>query len=133
MHRQPFVYFDNRPAFVQIIDIKQPNFNGYTLQIDLQHKSASIIISKKGGEKTMIKSVEKIKDGFEEIHALLVAKKEALEEEIRREFAEKSVAIDDMLSRCIEVVEIEVPDEIEAEAEAEEIVAEGVDNVDYQG
>lgn len=115
---------NNEQNYVQIPD-------GYILQIDLQHKSASIIILKKGGEKTMIKSVEKIKDGFEEIHALLVAKKEALEEEIRKEFAEKSVAIDDMLSRCIEVVEIEVPDEVEAEAE--EIVAEDIDNVDYQG
>ena len=116
---------------MQIIDIKQPSFNGYTLQIDLQHKSASIIILKKGGKKTMIKSVEKIKDGFEEIHALLVAKKEALEEEIRKEFAEKSVAIDDMLARCVEVVEVEVPDEVEAVAE--EIVAENIDSADYQG
>lgn len=123
---------DERPAFVQVVEeTTPPIINGYTLQIDLQHKSASIIISKKGGGKTMIKSVEKIKDGFEEIHALLVAKKEALEEEIRKEFAEKSVAIDDMLARCVEVVEVEVPDEVEAVAE--EIVAENIDSADYQG
>lgn len=125
------IFLNDRPAFVQMVEESQPLFEGYTLLIDLKNRTASIINLTKGGNKTMIKSVEKIKDGFEEIHALLVAKKEALEEEIRKEFAEKSVAIDDMLSRCIEVVEIEVPDEVEAEAE--EIVAEDIDNVDYQG
>ena len=46
-----------------MVDIKQPNFNGYTLRIDYDNLSASIIIQKKGGKNIMIKTVEKIKEG----------------------------------------------------------------------
>lgn len=47
MHK--FIYLDDRPAFVKVIDIKQPNLNGYTLHIDFKNHVASIINLKKEG------------------------------------------------------------------------------------
>lgn len=140
MHRQPFVYFDNRPAFVQIVDIKQPSFNGYTLQIDLENLSASIINLKKGGKVSMFKTVVKALEGFEkqfdelnEMKANLendkeIAKQEALAE-VDRKFEQRQSQIDKALETVSVIEEIEVADE-EIVAEAEEV--DVTENADYQ-
>lgn len=70
----------------------------------------------------MIKEEIVVKEGYEEIHSKLVEMKERLEEKIRLQVAEEAKTIDNMLTECTEVVEVEVEDV--AEGENEEVVGE---------
>lgn len=151
MHRQPFVYFDNRPAFVQIIDIKQPSFNGYTLQIDLQHKSASIINLKKEGNAMNEKEIKYtiLADDGEniEFEKAVVEHKNSSRSQVSA-YRERIEAIkahiieeNEEIARLeAEIAELEkvvaIADEKKAQENqvvAEEIVAENIDSADYQG
>lgn len=123
--------------YVQIPD-------GYILQIDLQHLSASIINSKKGGKVSMIKTVVKALEGFEkqfdelnEMKANLendkeIAKQEALAE-VERKFEARQSQIDRVLEIVSVTEKIEVADEEEVVAVDEVAESENIDNVDYQG
>lgn len=123
MHKQSFIHLDNRPAFVKVIDIKQPNLNGYTLQIDYESLFASIIISKKGGKNIMIKTVEKVKEGYEQIYNDVIDYEQHLEEKIRQQMADDFERVKVLKAQCVETVEVEVPDEeITEEATVEENV-----------
>lgn len=128
---------NNEQNYVQIPD-------GYILQIDLQHLSASIINSKKGGKVSMIKTVVKALEGFEkqfdelnEMKANLendkeIAKQEALAE-VERKFEARQSQIDRVLETVSVTEEIEVADEEEVVAVDEVAESENIDNVDYQG
>lgn len=117
MHRLALNYLDDRPAFVQMVDIKQPNFNGYTLRIDYDNLSASIIIQKKGGKNIMIKTVEKIKEGYEQIYNDVIEYEQHLEEKIRQQMADDLERVKTLKAQCVQQVEIEVPDEEETTEE----------------
>lgn len=110
----------DRPAFVRIIEHEQEyNMDGYTLQIDYDNLSASIIISKKGGTGSMLKTVEKVKAGYEQIYNDVLAYEQSLEEKIRQQMAEDLERVKTLKAQCVETVEIEVPDEeVEQEIEA---------------
>lgn len=115
-----FNIFD-RPAFVQVIDY---NYGIVDLDkrtvviIDQENKSCNIIL-KKGGYKTMIKTVERVKAGYEEIYEKAVAFEAHLEEIIRQQMANDLEAVKRIKADCVETVEVEVPDEeVEQEIEA---------------
>lgn len=115
--------FDDRPAFVQVIDYDYGivDLDERTVVIiDQENKSCNIIL-KKGGYKTMVKTVEKVKEGYEEIYEKVIAFEEHLEEKIRQQMADDLEAVKRMKADCVEQVKVEVPDEEEI---AEEIVAE---------
>lgn len=59
----------------------------------------------------MVKQELRVKAGYELIHEKLVEKKEAIEEEIRKQVAEETALIDAMLEHCTKIVEVEVEDE----------------------
>lgn len=107
--------FDDRPAFVQVIDYN----NGIVdldkktvVIIDEGNKSCNIIL-KKGGHKTMVKTVERVKAGYEEIYEKAVAFEAHLEETIRQQMANDLEAVKRIKADCVETVEVEVPDEEE--------------------
>lgn len=102
---------------MQMVDIKQPNFNGYTLRIDYDNLSASIIIQKKGGKNIMIKTVEKIKEGYEQIYNDVIEYEQHLEEKIRQQMADDLERVKTLKAQCVQQVEIEVPDEEETTEE----------------
>lgn len=106
------MFLEDRPAFVQIVE-KQPLLiiNGYTLQIDVENLSASIIKLKKGGNKIMLKQVKKAKQGFEEIYAQLLKMQDNLEDEVRKLVEQKQEEINKMIDDCTYTEEVEVPDE----------------------
>lgn len=107
-----------RPAFIQIIDVDQEKiYDGYTLQIDYDNLSASIIIQKKGGKNTMIKTVEKVKEGYEQIYNDVIDYEQHLEEKIRQQMADDLERVKVLKAQCVETVEIEVPDEEETTEE----------------
>lgn len=62
----------------------------------------------------MIKKIIVPKKGFEDLYELVTDKKDALEDEIRKEFAERAKDLDNILNYITEVEEVEVPDEVEA-------------------
>ena len=126
----------DRPVFMKMVEeTEQPTFNGYTLQLDIADRSASIINLTKGGEHSMLKTVVKALEGFEkqfddlnEMKANLdieieEAKKVAIAE-VEARFEVKSQRIDNALKAVSETVEIEVEDEIEDEVKTEDAVEE---------
>lgn len=116
-----FITLQERPAFMQIVELDQQEeiYNGYTLQIDFEHLSASIINLKKGGIGSMLKTVEKVKAGYEQIYNDVLAYEQSLEEKIRQQMAEDLERVKTLKAQCVETVEIEVPDEeVEQEIEA---------------
>lgn len=140
-----FITLQERPAFMQIVELDQQEeiYNGYTLQIDFEHLSASIINLKKGGKVSMIKTVVKALEGFEkqfdelnEMKANLendkeIAKQEALAE-VDRKFEARQSQIDRVLETVSVTEEIEVADEEEVVAVDEVAETENYDNADYQ-
>ena len=108
-----------RPAFMQIIDVDQEKTydNGYTLQIDYDNLSANIIIQKKGGKNIMVKTVEKVKEGYEQIYNDVIEYEQHLEEKIRQQMAEDLERVKVLKAQCVETVEVEVPDEEETTEE----------------
>lgn len=107
-----------RPAFMQIIDVDQEQiYDGYTLRIDYDNLSASIIIQKKGGKSIMIKTVEKVKEGYEQIYNDVIEYEQHLEEKIRQQMAEDLERVKVLKAQCVETVEVEVPDEEETTEE----------------
>lgn len=138
------ILFNDKPAFMeQIKNNKRCSDlqNGYTLQIDLEHLSASIINLKKGGKVSMFKTVVKALEGFEkqfdelnEMKANLendkeIAKQEALAE-VERKFEVRQSQIDRVLETVSVTEEIEVPDEEIVSSEEVE-VAENYENANY--
>lgn len=115
-----FNIFD-RPAFVQVIDYDYGivDLDKRTVVIiDQENKSCNIIL-KKGGEKTMLKTVEQVKAGYEQIYNDVIAYEQSLEEKIRQQMAEDLERVKTLKAQCVEIVEIEVPDEeVEQEIEA---------------
>lgn len=108
-------YFNtfNRPAFVQVIDYDYGivDLDERTVVIiDQENKSCNIIL-KKGGYKTMVKTVERVKAGYEEIYEKAVAFEANLEETIRQQMANDLEAVKRIKADCVETVEVEVPDE----------------------
>ena len=146
MHRLELNYLDDRPAFVQIVEEPtSPIINGYTLQIDIVDRSASIIILEKGGNKSMLKPVVKALEGFErqfdeltEMKANLEAEKEEAKQiaiaEVEKKFEEKSQRIDKVLETVSVTEKVEVPDEevvedaevVETEEVSEEVAENGI-------
>lgn len=139
-----FITLQERPAFMQIVELGQQEeiYDGYTLRIDFEHLSASIINLKKGGENSMdeeIKMDKKIvrvadKD-FEDVYEMLIARKSNLEvdkqkaideaiKEINERFVEDEQKIDNCLREVSHEEEIEVP----VEETAEEVSVENADN-----
>lgn len=139
-----FITLQERPAFMQIVELDQQAeiYDGYTLRIDFEHLSASIINLKKGGENSMdeeIKMDKKIvrvadKD-FEDVYEMLIARKSNLEvdkqkaideaiKEINERFVEDEQKIDNCLREVSHEEEIEVP----VEETAEEVSVENADN-----
>ena len=120
MIKQNFIIPDERPAFMRIVDCIQSNYqinDGYTLQIDSEHLSASIIIQKKGGKNIMVKTVEKVKEGYEQIYNDVIEYEQHLEEKIRQQMAEDLERVKVLKAQCVETVEVEVPDEEETTEE----------------
>lgn len=116
------MYIEDRPAFVQIVDEPTlPTMDGYTLQIDIVDRSASIIILEKGGNKSMLKTVERVKAGWEEIYEKVIALEKDTEEKIRQQMAKELESIKVMKSECVELVEIEVPDEVDVAEDSEAV------------
>lgn len=122
---------EERPSFTQAVKEEQPTINGYTLQVDVDQKRASIIISKKGGS-SMIKTVVKALEGFEtlfdevsEMKANIEAEKEEAIKvaiaEVEEKYAEKSAKVDELFAKVSVTEEIEVPDE---ETVTEEVAEE---------
>lgn len=68
----------------------------------------------------MIKQETKVLSGYEEIYDKLVVMKNGIEEEVRKQIEEKAKKIDNMIAEITEVVEVEVPDEVEETAETVE-------------
>lgn len=140
------MYIEDRPAYVQIVEEPTPPIiNGYTLQIDIVDRSASIINLKKGGNKSMLKTVVKALEGFErqfdeltEMKANLEAEKEEAKQvaiaEVEKKFEEKSQRIDKVLETVSVTEEVEVPDEeviedaeaVETEDVSEEVAENGI-------
>ena len=115
-----FNIFD-RPAFVQVIDYGIVDLDKRTVVIiDQVNKSCNIIL-KKGGYKNMVKTVERVKAGYEEIYEKAVAFEAHLEETIRQQMANDLEAVKRIKADCVETVEVEVPDEEET---TEEVVVE---------
>lgn len=108
-----------RPAFMQIIDVDQEKTydNGYTLQIDYDNLSANIIIQKKGGKNIMVKTIEKVKEGYEQIYNDVIEYEQHLEEKIRQQMADDLERVKVLKAQCVETVEVEVPDEEETTEE----------------
>lgn len=108
-----------RPAFIQIVDVDQEKTydDGYTLQIDYDNLLANIIIQKKGGKNIMVKTVEKVKEGYEQIYNDVIAYEQHLEEKIRQQMADDLERVKVLKAQCVEAVEIEVPDEEETTEE----------------
>ena len=78
----------------------------------------------------MIKKTIVPKKGFEDLYEMVTDKKNALEDEIRREFAEKGKDLDNILNYITEVHEEEVPDEVEVDPVSEANVAEVVETTE---
>lgn len=70
----------------------------------------------------MVKEEIKVIEGFENIHAELVEAKKNIEEEVRREVEKRAERIDRVIAEITEVVEVEVPDEVEEPETTEETV-----------
>ena len=130
------MYIEDRPAFVQIVEEPTPPIiNGYTLRIDFVDLSASIINLKKGGNKSMVKTVVKALEGFEKLYDEVSEMKENLEAEkdeaikiavaeVEERYAEKSAKIDELFAKVSVTEEVEVPDEVAEDVEVTEEVAE---------
>lgn len=131
MRHYGYVDIPDRPVFMKMVEeTKQPTFNGYTLQVNLVDRCASIINLTKGGRQSMIKTVVKALEGFEkqfdelnEMKANLeLEKEEAIKvaiAEVEAKFATKSQRIDMVLETVSVTEEIEVEDEV---AEEESVV-----------
>ena len=66
----------------------------------------------------------------EDLYEMVTDKKNALEDEIRREFAERGKDLDNILNYITEVHEEEVPDEVEVDSVSEANVAEVVETTE---
>lgn len=116
---------EDKPVLVMMVDenkVEQPNINGYTLQVNLENPSASIINLTKGGRSSMTKTVVKALEGFEKMYDELNEMKANLEVEkehekevafakIEEKYSDKSAKIDEILAGVSVTEEIEVPDE----------------------
>lgn len=78
----------------------------------------------------MIKKTIVPKKGFEDLYEMVTDKKNSLEDEIRREFAERGKDLDNILNYITEVHEEEVPDEVEVDPVSEANVAEVVETTE---
>lgn len=126
-----FVETTERPPFVRFINYDGTivNVDGYTLQIDINNLSTSIINLKKRGNMSMLKTVEQIKKGYEKIYEDAIEYEQNLEERVRQQMADDFERVKAIKEQCIETVEIDVPDEgIVAEAEEVDVT----ENADYQ-
>lgn len=126
----------DRPVFMKMVEeTEQPTFNGYTLQLDIADRSASIINLTKGGEHSMLKTVVKADDGLEDLFDkisemkanLEIEKQEAIKvaiAEVEAKYAELSAKYERLFAEVSKTVEIEVEDEIEDEVKTEDAVEE---------
>ena len=78
----------------------------------------------------MIKKTIVPKKGFEDLYEMVTDKKNALEDEIRKEFAERGKDLDNILNYITEVHEEEVPDEVDVDPVSEANVAEVVETTE---
>ena len=67
----------------------------------------------------MVKEEIKVLEGFEKTYEELIAMRNGIEEEIRRKVEEKAQKIDRVIAEITEIVEVEVPDEVEPATEEE--------------
>lgn len=101
-----------RPAFMKIVESDRHFYSGYTLQIDLDNPSESIInIIKRRGNSMHKETVVKVKPVFEDVYPLLLDKKARVEEEVRKLVQERVDEIDKMIADCTYTEEIDVADE----------------------
>lgn len=142
MHK--FIYLDDRPAFVQVVETEQPNFNGYILQVDFKNHSVSIINLKKG-----VKTMSEIKytiladDGenieFEKAvvehknssRSQVAAYRERIES-IKAHIVEENEEIAKLEAEIAELEKV-VAIADEKKAQETQVAVENVGNEDYQG
>lgn len=77
----------------------------------------------------MVKTVEQVRQGYEKIYEDVVEYEKNLEERVRQQMANDLERVKAMKQQCLEIVEVEVPDE-EIVAETEEV--DVTENADYQ-
>lgn len=143
---------DERPAFVQVVEeTTPPIINGYILRIDLKNRTASIINLKKEGNAMNEKEIKYtiLADDGEniEFEKAVVEHKNSSRSQVSA-YRERIEAIkahiieeNEEIARLeAEIAELEkvvaIADEKKAQeiqVSAEEIVAETIDNTDYQG
>lgn len=73
----------------------------------------------------MIKTVEKVKEGYEKIYEDVVEYEKTLEEKIRKQMEDDLNRVKALKEQCVEIVEVEIPDE----EEQEENVVETTENI----
>ena len=73
----------------------------------------------------MVKTVEKVKEGYEKIYEEILEYERTLEEKIRKKMEDDLNRVKTLKAQCVEIVEIEVPDE----EEQEENVVETTENI----
>lgn len=61
----------------------------------------------------MVKTVEKVKEGYEKIYEEILECERTLEEKIRKQMEDDLNRVKTLKAQCVEIVEIEVPDEEE--------------------
>lgn len=148
MKHKDYSKLEERPAFISIIDYDTTTIiNGYTLMLDVDSLTLSIINFKKGGSKNMIKTILKAKKGWEELYDKVMAKKEnheaskneAIEDikntlDLLAEKYEIAIDVNDILAKVEEkfvtdareiekvLEQVSVVEEIEIPDETEEIV-----------
>lgn len=111
-------------SFVRVVEEKSKiNNRGYVLgKCD---NYPSVIILRKGGNTSMIKTVEKVKEGYEKIYEDIVEYEKTLEEKIRKQMEDDLNRVKALKEQCVEIVEVEIPDE----EEQEENVVETTENI----
>lgn len=134
------LFINERPAYTQSVKFEnQQTFNGYTLQIDFNNQSASIIIQQKGGYKNMAeetiltetKIIRVADKGLEDVYEVLVNRKANLENakqeeidkaiaEITERFAEDAEKIENCIKEVSHEEEVEVPVEQSEQTETAE-------------
>ena len=148
MHK---ILLNDRPAFVQMVEESQPLFEGYTLQMDFETGFASIINLKKEGNAMNEKEIKYtiLADDGENIEfekavvehknssrSQVSAYRERIET-IKAHIIEENEEIARLEAEIAELEKVvAIADEKKAQeiqVSAEEIVAETIDNTDYQG
>lgn len=121
-----------RPAFMKIVEIDRHFYNGYTLQIDIDNPSESIInLNKRRGKTMLVPERVAIDESWEEIFNSVKKRRENfdkdLEEakaqaiaEVERKYEHDRLVLEEMYIGSSREIQVEVPDEEEVVEEPTE-------------